>query len=109
MCVCLVSRTYIFVCVLLVAIFDAFVEQWIQADQKQHVHHQQRYHPNHNDHHHLYDGRITILIFAFASWTKSCQKVLLFADIFANAHILLSQIRQNHIIAIAKWNEEQVR
>lgn len=62
--------TYFFVRVLLVIVLDAFVQQRIQANQEQHVDDQQRYHPNHNDDHEFDDARITILVLAFAAWTK---------------------------------------
>lgn len=55
---------------LLIIVLDSFVEERIQANQKQHVDDQQRYHPDHNDDHEFNDACVTILVFALAPRAK---------------------------------------
>lgn len=82
---------------LLIIIFDAFVQEWIQNYQEQHIHDQQWYHPNHNDHHHFDNSRISIFIFAFAARAK----LLLFTvQFFRNA-------RKNDAITVTRITRKQ--
>lgn len=48
------SLTYIFIGVLNIVALGSFVQQWVKANQEQHVDHKKRYYPNHNYHHYLF-------------------------------------------------------
>lgn len=66
----MLCSTYILIGMLLIVGFDTFVEQWIQAYEKQHVDNQQRNYPYNNDNNDFDDGGVAVLVFAFATWTK---------------------------------------
>lgn len=70
------------------------VEQWVQAQQEAHVHHQQGDDPDHQDDHHLDGGAVATLIFALAPGTKLL--------LMASDHV--SHPRQHHAVTVtATW------
>lgn len=56
--------------VFLVAALGPLVQQWVQADEEQHIDHKQRYDPYDDDDNHLYNCGVPALIFALASGTE---------------------------------------
>uniref|UniRef100_A0A2M3ZLS6 Uncharacterized protein n=1 Tax=Anopheles braziliensis TaxID=58242 RepID=A0A2M3ZLS6_9DIPT len=90
------GRIIIFVRVLLIVGFDALVQQRIEAHQEEHVDNEQRDDPDHNDHYHLDDGGVAVLVLAVTPRT----------DLLALALLYLARYPwQNYAITVAlvRW------